>query len=162
MTNVASPPETQNFLSFSVNSQVAGLLPSLQLVEVLSVTTESIVPISGTAEAVMGVCNWRGEVLWLIDVGATLQAGRLCDHNLLLPQYNVIIAKSPQGPVGLVVETVGQMCWVDPNDVAPAPPLGQTPTASLPPLPYLQGYWQSPEQSEIFAILDLERLLQAL
>jgi positive phototaxis protein PixI len=152
MTNIASPPDTQNWLSFSVNSQVSGLLPSLQLLEILAVTIEDIVPISGMPEAVMGVCNWRGEVLWLIDFSVALQTERLCDRGLRLPQYNIMIAQSTQGPIGLVVEAVGQMRWINPSEVYP------TPSAQ----PWLQGYWQAPDQSEKFALLDLDRLLQNL
>ncbi len=159
MTITTSAQPTQSFLSFTVNEQVSGLLPSLQLVEVLSVMTESIVPIAGTATAVMGVCNWRGEVLWLVDVGALLQGKRLCDRNLLLPQYDVIIAKSSEGPIGLVVEAIGQMCRIDPDEIRQSPPLIPALSTSL---PYLQGYWQSPAQPKIFALLDLEQLRQNL
>jgi positive phototaxis protein PixI len=159
MTMMTAPPLTQNFLSFSVNEQVSGLLSAMELVEVLSVKTEAIVPISGTSAAVMGVCNWRGEVLWLVDVGALLQVGRLCDRNLLLSKYDVIIAKSAGGPIGLVVEAIDQMCWIDPDEIQLSPPQG---TALPILLPYLQGYWQSPEQPKTFALLDLEGLLQNL
>lgn len=159
MTMMTAAQPTQSFLSFTINEQVSGLLPSLQLVEVLSVMTESIVPIAGTAAAVMGVCNWRGEVLWLVDVGALLQSQRLCDRNLLLPQYDVIIAKSSEGPIGLVVEAIGQMCRIDPDEIHPSPPPMPTLGTSL---PYLQGYWQSPTQPKMFALLDPEQLRQSL
>ncbi len=152
MTNIASPPDSQNWLSFSVNSQVSGLLPSWQLLEILAVTIEDIVPISGMPEAVMGVCNWRGEVLWLIDFSVALQTQRLCDRGLRLPQYNIMIAQSTQGPIGLVVEAVGQMRWINPTEVYPAPSAQ----------PWLQGYWQVPDQLEKFALLDVDRLLQNL
>jgi positive phototaxis protein PixI len=152
MTQIAAPPDRQTFLSFAVNSQVSALLPSGQLREVLSVQLEEIMPISGMSEAVMGVCNWRGEVLWLIDFGVVLQCGRLCDRALLLPQYDVIIAQSAQGAIGLVVESVGQMRGIEPTEIYPAPSAQ----------PWLQGYWQSPDRAEKFALLDLDRLLQTL
>lgn len=158
MINAAAPPVLQNFLSFPVNSDLAGFVPSCQLLEVIPVSLESIVPIAGTATAVMGVCNWRGEVLWLIDVGAMLKTPRLCDRNLLQPQYTVIIAKSEQGPVGLVVEQVGQMCWIDPRDIDPDPPPLINTTLS-----YVPGYWRHPDSANTtFALLDLDRLLQVL
>ncbi len=152
MTNIASPPDSQNWLSFSVNSQVSGLLPSWQLLEILAVTIAEIVPIAGMPEAVMGVCNWRGEVLWLIDFSVALQTQRLCDRGLRLPQYNIMIAQSTQGPIGLVVEAVGQMHWIEPTAVYPAPAA----------LSWLQGYWQAPDQPEKLALLDLDRLIQNL
>jgi positive phototaxis protein PixI len=152
MTKIAAPPHTRNFLSFSVDAPVAGLLPAGQLLEVLAVAIDEIMPISGMPEAVMGVCNWRGEVLWLVDFSVALQTERLCDRGLLLPQYNVLIAQSDQGPVGLVVQTVGQMQWIDPIEIYPAP------TAQ----PGLQGYWKSPDGAETFALLNLDHLLQNL
>jgi positive phototaxis protein PixI len=152
MTNIASPPATQSFLSFAVNAQVSGLLPSLQLVEILAMTIDEIVPIAGMPAAVMGVCNWRGEVLWLLDFSLQLQTERLCDRGLRQPQYNIMIAQTHQGPIGIVVESVGQMQWLDPSTIMPAPS-AQT---------GIQGYWKSLDPSVTFAVLDVDRLLQTL
>jgi positive phototaxis protein PixI len=152
MTNIASPPATQGFLSFAVSAQVSGLLPALQLLEILAVSIDEIVPIAGMPAAVMGVCNWRGEVLWLLDFSLQLQTERLGERGLRQPQYNIMIAQSRQGPIGIVVESVGQIQWLDPHTIYPAPSAQ----------PGLQGYWRSPDQSATFAVLDIDRLLETL
>jgi positive phototaxis protein PixI len=152
MTNIASPPATQGFLSFGVSAQVSGLLPTRQLLEILAVTIDEIVPIAGMPAAVMGVCNWRGEVLWLLDFSLQLQTERLGERGLRQPQYNIMIAQSRQGPIGIVVESVGQIQWIDPRTIYPAPSAQ----------PGLQGYWRSPDQAVTFAVLDIDRLLETL
>lgn len=105
----------------------------------------------------MGVCNWRGEVLWLLDFGVIVQAGRLCDQSLLRPQYEVVVAQSSQGPIGLVVSAIGQLHWIDPSQVQTDPP-----TARLTLPSYFQGYWQAPQGGCTGSILDIEQLLIAI
>jgi positive phototaxis protein PixI len=150
-------PGTAEFLSFSAHGPIAGLLPASQLLEILAIPIETIVPISSTPEAVMGVCNWRGEVLWLLDFGVIVQAGRLCDQALLRPQYDVVIAQSSRGPIGLVVSAIGQLHWIDPSQVQPEPP-----TARLALPSYFQGYWHGPNGGITGSILDVEQLLVTL
>jgi positive phototaxis protein PixI len=57
----------QRLLRFSVNDQNSVLLPLEQISEVLQVTLTDILPVPEQPATVLGICNWRGEMLWLVD-----------------------------------------------------------------------------------------------
>ena len=62
------PLTTEQFLTFSLGQdQQQALLPTSQLLEIVRVNLSQITPIAGIAPYVMGVYNWRGDVIWVID-----------------------------------------------------------------------------------------------
>lgn len=63
------PPETrQRSLRFMLGAEDSALVPLEQITEMLKVEIAAILPVPGTSPWVLGVCNWRGEMLWLIDL----------------------------------------------------------------------------------------------
>jgi len=58
----------QQFLRFHLVPDTTALLPVRQMSEVLTVPIAQVVPIPHTPAWVMGVYNWRGEILWLVDL----------------------------------------------------------------------------------------------
>jgi positive phototaxis protein PixI len=63
------PADTrQPLLRFSLGPQDTALVVLEQLVEILRVPVTEILPVPETAGCVLGVCNWRGKMLWAIDL----------------------------------------------------------------------------------------------
>jgi positive phototaxis protein PixI len=63
------PPETQErLLRFPLGAQESVLLPLEQITEILRVELSEVLPIPEMPGCVMGICNWRGEMLWLVDL----------------------------------------------------------------------------------------------
>jgi chemotaxis signal transduction protein len=62
------PPETrQPMLRFPFNSQDNALVPLEQITEIFRVESTDILSVPEMPSCVLGICNWRGEMLWLVD-----------------------------------------------------------------------------------------------
>ena len=59
----------QQFLRFHLMPDTTALLPVHQMTEVVTMAINEVVPIPHLPAWVMGVYNWRGEILWLVDLG---------------------------------------------------------------------------------------------
>src|SRR4028119_744903 len=65
----ASLQASEQFLRFRLFPNTIALFPVPQLIEVLTIRSNQIVPIFHMPAWVMGVYNWRGEILWMVDLG---------------------------------------------------------------------------------------------
>jgi positive phototaxis protein PixI len=62
------PSETrQPLLRFPLSSQDSALLSLEQIVEIIKIDSTEILPVPEMPSCVLGLCNWRGEILWLLD-----------------------------------------------------------------------------------------------
>ncbi|GBF78831.1 chemotaxis signal transduction protein [Aphanothece sacrum FPU1] len=84
--------------------------------EIIRITPNQIIPIYGVFSSVMGVCNRRGEVLWIIDFASLLTLSPSLKESYYNP-YNIIIIHQHNKVVGLAVHQVGQL--VREKDVNP-------------------------------------------
>jgi positive phototaxis protein PixI len=152
MTIAASQSQSQSeqFLSFTLTSNLV-IAPTRQLTEVLTLTPQQIVPIPDLDRSVMGVCNWRGEVLWLVDLNILLNGEPL--PPLQGTHYSVIILHHNSQTLGLVVSQVTQMLWCAATEIQSLPSTPQMPQSS----PFIQGYWLSP-QAETFLALNVPEI----
>jgi positive phototaxis protein PixI len=150
MSYVAAPPIEQQFLSFRIAPNLGGILSTDQLNAILTVTVDEIVPIPGAPAAVIGVYNWRGEVLWLVDIGYAINLQPIVHRHHPFVQYSVIVVNHATGKFGIVVEQVEQMRWIDraviQSSPAALPSLSNPITRPSPRLnsPCIAGYWQTP------------------
>jgi positive phototaxis protein PixI len=160
-TIVQSQSENQaQFLTFALGNaddSHSMMLPTIDLVEILNLPFAQITPIPDTANFVMGVCNWRGEVVWVIDLSFKLGFEPLYRQGYNLTSCSVILLQTQGMVVGLAVKKIGQMLWCDRNKILPSPPtLANSQLSS-----YLQGYWLS-EKDQTFLVLDSNALLEGL
>ncbi len=67
------PSETLiRFLRFYFSPQDTALLPLRHIQEVMQVPVQGIIPVPEMPESVLGICQGRGTVLWLVDLGRLL------------------------------------------------------------------------------------------
>lgn len=147
--------QAQQFLSFQLPPDAQALLPTDQLTEILSLAPSQIVPIPDIPLAVIGVCNWRGEVLWLVDLGLLLGFEPLYAQGAYHSDYRVIVIHSQGQIIGLVVNQVGQMVWCEPTQIQ-SPPVQVAPELTL----CLRGCWLRPA-GELFLVLDGKALIES-
>jgi positive phototaxis protein PixI len=155
MTATAAP-QSQQFLCFQL-SQSQAMLPTQQLTEILSLNVSQVVPVPDMAPSVLGVYNWRGEILWLVDLSALLGFQPLYTRSLRQGQVSIIVIQHEGHVLGLAVDSIDQMVWCDSQQM-------QSPlTAQITPelARCLQGYW-APPQGEILLVLDAPRIIHGL
>jgi positive phototaxis protein PixI len=153
----AIAPSLEQFLCFQLPSGVQGILPTQQLTEVLSISINQLVPIADVMPSVLGVCNWRGEVLWLVDLGQLVGLASLLNSDRHLEPLSVIIVHCRGQSLGLVVERVKDMIWVDLSQIQIVAAESFTPAITS----CLRGQWTS-STGEVFHVLRGEPVFDFL
>lgn len=150
-------------LSFHLTPQAQALLPTLQLAEVLNLEANQVVPVFDLPEAVMGICNHRGEVLWIVDLACLLGFETLSAQNCR-QLYSVLVIHHMQSHVGVAVRQVGQLVMCSAPRIQPLPSamvLDMTPELAF----CLKGLYPTPDQragSKALLVLDGEKILHLL
>lgn len=151
--------EGEQFLRLHLLPNTTVLLPVQQLTEVLTLSIAQIVPMPQMPAWVMGVYNWRGEILWMVDLG------HLCGLSPWYQQsgsaYSAIVlevfeAGRPARTLGLLVDRVEEMEWCDPDQIQPVSSPPDSPLATL-----LRGYWWKPN-GDTLAVLDGSAIVAAM
>lgn len=143
------------YLSFSITPHCAGLLPTSELVEAVRWKMVEILPIPEMHPSVMGVCQWRGQVLWVVDLAYLLNSEPIHTHQA--DNSCMIVIKVQEQVLGLVVPAVGQLIDCDRQQFKPLSELSPPPSL----IPYLkQGY--SPENQPTYWVLDHPKILSTL
>lgn len=93
----------QRFLRFHISKRETALLPLNSIQQVLKVPVLEIIPVPHMPDCVLGIYNWRGEMLWLIDMAQQLGfASPLVDLRSS-EAINVIVVQVEHTCLGMVV-----------------------------------------------------------
>ena len=133
----ARDAEIQQFLTFTLPDGTSSMVRSYHLTEVLSLDLHQIVPIPDINPALLGVYNWRGEVLWLLDTGAYLGSEPLYHSSLGLGKVTVVIIHTQGQTLGLCVKQVDEMISCSAEGIQAPPKADLSPMLQT----CLDGYW---------------------
>lgn len=161
----------QQFLRFHLLPDTTAMLPVDQMTEVLTVPFSQVVPIPQMPAWVMGVYNWRGEILWMVDLGQLVGLAPLYQQASSRSSYTAIIIhgtqqssgkqttnqKTGRKVLGLLVSRVEDMEWCNPDGIQSPPPSAVTPEL----VPFLRGYWLK-SNGEIVAVLDSNSIIAGM
>ena len=104
------PPQTQQrLLRFPLGQQDSALLPLEQIGEVLRVNATEILPVPEMPPCVLGICNWRGDMLWLVDLNHLIGYLPLKQQGHLSANLVVLVVQINNQSVGLVVSEVNDI-----------------------------------------------------
>ena len=168
----ATATPAQQFLSFSLNPNLQALLSAQQLAEIVRLAPATIIAIPQMPEAVIGVCPWQGEVLWLVDLAYLLGLEPLIKSANIQSNSSILKIRSQQGNLGLLVAQIGQLVSCEPSSIQPADlslnklkrlanSLNIEESAAAIPHLCIQGSWTHPDGS-ILPIINIEALIQYL
>ncbi|MFM2379600.1 MAG: hypothetical protein RLZZ143_2179 [Cyanobacteriota bacterium] len=147
-------PVGELHLRFYLPSQDEFALSAVGIREVMQQRIDRITPIPNASPLLLGVINLRGQVIWVADLGQFL--GDNHPLNTDRDEITVIAIEEQETILGLAVERLGDMEWLDLNKLGSA--------ASLPDqiAPYVQGEWILGEESKkTLRLLDHEALLRS-
>jgi positive phototaxis protein PixI len=141
----------EQFLKFDLEADMKVMLPIAQLTEVLKIPMGKIVPMPHMPDWVMGVYNWRGEILWMVDLGHLVgltpwhqQIKNFSYYNALVLSASPKLAESKgtqKQNIGLIVNQVEDLEWCDPDLIQSPPGAAVTPALA----PFLHGFWVKPD-----------------
>ncbi|MEM9544237.1 MAG: chemotaxis protein CheW [Cyanobacteria bacterium P01_E01_bin.42] len=107
------PPREEKFLSCQIAIENAALFPVENIQEILRISPAQILAIPDMPEFVLGIYNWRGEMLWILDLDRQLGVGDVGDT--LETSLNVIVVHIENRVLGLVVKGVDEIESLDPK-----------------------------------------------
>lgn len=138
---------TVQFLRFHLVPDTTAILPVNQVTEVITIPQHKIVPIPHSKPYVMGVYNWRGEILWMVDLGHLIGLTPWYEQQGSMANLSAIVLHEGKGKgraktagiktVGLLVKRVEDIEWLNPDFLESPPASAVTPEL----VPFLQGYW---------------------
>jgi positive phototaxis protein PixI len=150
---------SQQWLRFDLSEEFTALIEIERVVEVVDIPRDRVVPIPDLPPAVLGVYNWRGEILWIVDLSMLLGIGslvKLGDRVRLLP--TTIVSHPSQGVrhvLGLVVDRIADLesGEIQPIDLA-------TSTNSQGQLSQFISNYGRTANAEILAVLDAQSIFE--
>jgi len=147
------------YLRFKLIPELQVMLPLSQLSEVLTLTIAQIVPVPSLPSWVIGIYNWRGEILWIVDLGALVGLIPWHQYASTTINYRIIILRSQEENIflGLLVPQIEDMEWCSPDEIYSPPSTSIVPGMA----PFLRGYWLK-ANGTIVMILDGKAILAAM
>ncbi|PSB03565.1 chemotaxis protein CheW [Merismopedia glauca] len=149
------PPEMQTLVSpegdlhlrFYVPSGNEFALAASGIREVISASPERITCIPNTSPLLLGTLNWRGQVIWVADLGEFL--GEIMPFNTNRPEIPIIVIEDQETIIGLAVDQIVGMDWLSPELIRQP----RNVPDSMAPL--LKGEWVlNPEKNHFLRLLD--------
>lgn len=140
-------PEGELHLRFYLPSGKEFALPATGIREVLEPAPDRITPIPNVSSLLLGTLNVRGRVIWVADLGQFLGDGMALNTDK--PEIPVIAIEDQDRLLGLAVERIGVMAWLDSDRV-------QRPT-NVPDIMerFLRGEWVLDEkEGRVLRLLD--------
>lgn len=157
----------EQFLRFAIAPNTKGLMSISQMSEVLTINFGQILRMPHMSPWVMGAYNWRGAIIWMLDLGQLLKLPPLHQQETARSSYKAIVLYLPlqsdrcdlsadRRALGLVVSQVEDIEWFDPASI-------QAPSSSLNNelMPFLRGYYFSTD-GEALAVFEGESILAAM
>lgn len=147
-------PAGELYLKFKLASGTELALPAVGIAEVMSVTPDLITPIPNVSPLLLGVLNFRGEVVWVADLGQFL--GDSSPLNLDRSEVSVITVTDNQGVhLGMAVNLVVGMEWLETETLQSCDRLPDEMA------PFISGEWNLPERSLLLRLLDPDAIIRS-
>jgi positive phototaxis protein PixI len=128
---------TQKFLRVRVEQENTALLPIEEVVAVLTIAAGEVLPIPQMNASVLGVFNWRGEALWLVDLSHQIGFKSFIHQSKRISTLTVIVMQRGSQLLGLVVPEVRDIEEHYPDQLYPPSKELFSPRF----LPFVKGYF---------------------
>lgn len=163
---------SEEFLRLRIGADVPVLLPLQQLTEVLSISENQMMPMPHMPAWMMGIYNWRGEILWVADLGYLCGFTPWYQSPTHRSSYSTVVLNladrsahshsahptSVKGQfIGLVVQQIEDMEWCNLTEIQLSSPV----PISQKLIELAVGYWQKLDGT-VLTILSGEKLLSAI
>ncbi len=146
-------PEGELHLRFYLASGEACAFPATGIAEVMQQTPDQIAPIPNASPLLLGTINLRGKVIWVADLSQFLGDGVPLKTDR--PTIPVIAIEDREQILGLAINSIGEMDWLDIEQLDIRYPPSDTMA------PFVQAQWQPDENSQVVNLLDPAKILRS-
>jgi positive phototaxis protein PixI len=154
--SLEGPADVHRFLRFQLGNDDTGLLPVDGVLQVLSIDVGEILPVPQMPSSVLGVYNWRGDMLWLVDFQKLVGLPPIFATHQENQNWMTIVINIQQKVIGLVVKQVDDIEPRDRREILPIKP-GLF-AAEL--IQFLQGYFITAEH-QMLMVFDGETIINS-
>ena len=105
-----------DYFQFQLKNQLNLVIPLEQVAEVLTLPRSEICPIPGVNQALLGVINQRGQLLWIVDLNQLLNQSPLQQLRQSSPKLTVIVVSANDKKIGCLVSKLQGIATQDELD----------------------------------------------
>ncbi|WP_287129784.1 chemotaxis protein CheW [Candidatus Cyanaurora vandensis] len=149
--NALQTPQGDLYLKFDLGTAQQLAFPAIGVLEVVELAHENVTPMPNVNPLLLGTCNLRGEILWLVDLSLLFRNSLITTTT---GQYAVIVVQDEDAAVGLVVERIRGMAWLDSQQIQKSPPSQERLQS------FVRGSFITPGDENQVLLLDPEALVQ--
>ncbi len=140
-----SKSNSSSYVTFSLEDETYAI-DVLQVQEVLKIT--EIAPVPGVPDYILGIINLRGDVVTVIDARRRMQLPERAPDDA----SRIVIIDVDNQNVGILVDSVAEVVSIPPDEVDPAPAVGNDQTSR-----FILGV--SSKEEKLTILIDLNKLL---
>jgi positive phototaxis protein PixI len=145
----------QKFLSFSLGLRDTAVIPLEKITEVVQIPLAEICGVPQMPNCVVGIYNWRGEMLWLVDLEEMLGYQPLLQGSNSLSTMMALVLENDGKYLGILIRQLIDIDWLDTQKMQE--PSGDVFYPKM--IPFLQGYFINDSEQMIFN-LDASAMLE--
>lgn len=101
------------FLSFNLGDTDTAVILLEDIIEVVTVSLTDICSVPQMHSCILGIYNWRGEMLWIIDLEEMLGYTSVTQEARLVPKMMVIVVQTEGKSLGILVRKLIDIYWLD-------------------------------------------------
>ncbi|MGD1808389.1 chemotaxis protein CheW [Dapis sp. BLCC M126] len=143
------------FISIEVSKTLQVILSTRELDEVITLDHRTILQIPGMPTVVVGVFQWQGEILWLIDIAYLMGFEPLLSTGYYEQKFRVVKVKFRDSYLGILVQKVGNLLDVESKEIS----VVKTPKINSVVEKFIQGTCTN-SAGEKKMILDIEAIIE--
>lgn len=150
MSLIKAPSQLQSeqkLLSFKLGEKDVAGIPLESIIEVFPFSLKEILPVPEVPECVLGLYNWRGEMLWWVDLEHMLGMPPLTNSSNSVSTHMAMVIQVQEKTLGLLIRELLDIELLDLRQI-------KTPTLGLFPgqlLPFLAGYFLDENQETLIS-----------
>ncbi|AKG22652.1 chemotaxis protein CheW [Calothrix sp. 336/3] len=96
----------QKYLQLRFGEEYLAILDLEEITEVFQFSLAEVCPVPQVHESILGIHNWRGEMLWLIDIERMCGYPSLAHKQDLLAKMMIVVIHHQYNHLGLLVREV--------------------------------------------------------
>ncbi|OCQ90134.1 chemotaxis protein CheW [Nostoc sp. MBR 210] len=136
----------QKFLGFTLGSNDKAVISLQHITEVLQVSLADICGVPQMPSCILGIYNWRGEMLWLVDLEEMLGYPSLLQGVNFLSKMMAVILEIDGKNLGFLVRNLMDIEWVDTEQIKLPAADVFSPKVSA----FIQGYFINTLEEMVF------------
>ena len=147
-------PETELCLRFYIPLDQEFAILATGIREVIELSPDKITLIPNASALLLGTLNLRGRVIWVADLGQFLREATALNTNR--SEIPVVVIEEQDTIVGLAVEKIGAMEWLDVKHLVEPTHVSDTMA------PFLRGEWiLEAQKNQCLRLLDQSAILRS-